>query len=106
MKGFDAYWSRYKKIIESKGVSLKTLVYFGASWCPHCRTMSPVVDEVVTANGMALSKVDADSQKDIVKEYNIGSLPTIVIMDGNKEIYRKSGALSKSELKRVIEQNK
>ena len=91
------------------GISMRklTLVYFSAVWCSACRMMSPVVnsEEVKDAMdevGMSLSKVDADTNKDILQEYDVGSLPTVVILEGNKVVARQVGAMSRTKLIELI----
>lgn len=84
-----------------------TLVYFSAPWCSACRMMSPVVnsEEVKDAMdevGMSLSKVDADTSKDILQEYGVDSLPTVVITDGNKIVAVQRGAVSRTKLIELI----
>ncbi len=88
---------------------ITSLVYFGADWCPHCKRMAPVISAAssnINKMGIHVSKVDADESKDIVKEYNVGGLPSVVLMNGTKEVARKSGYLSESQLMDFINANK
>lgn len=109
MKGFDEYWKKYKKILESRSIKMRklTLVYFSAPWCSACRMMTPVVNseevkEAMDELNMSMSKVDADTNKDILQEYGVDSLPTIVILEGNKIVAVQRGAVSRTKLIEMI----
>jgi thiol-disulfide isomerase/thioredoxin len=91
------------------GVSMKSLVYFSATWCSACKQMSPIINssevaEALKNNKVSISKVDADTSKDIMKEYGIKALPTMVIIDTStgKILYRKVGVVSKGDIIKAI----
>jgi thioredoxin-like negative regulator of GroEL len=45
-----------------------------------------------------VSEIDIDENEKIVRDYNIRGVPTLVMLDGNTEIKRKSGMMMKNEL--------
>lgn len=73
-------------------------LYFTAKWCGACRTMAPTIAKLIS-NNYAIEKIDVDDNKDRAKQYNIASLPTIVILDGDKEIKRFVGKFTENEIK-------
>ena len=83
------------------------IVYFTASWCAPCRVFGPTVDRVLSQfSDVDYQKVDVDSSRDISQRYSISSVPTIVIERNGSQIARKSGAMTASDLTKLIESYK
>ncbi|HMK25102.1 MAG TPA: rhodanese-like domain-containing protein [Chitinophagaceae bacterium] len=89
----EQYWAKIPK-------DKTTLVDFGASWCPPCVKMAPVIDELETVKDLnfLLVKIDAGLHTDIQKALNIEPIPVFIIYKDGKEIWRKQGVVSKEEL--------
>ncbi len=77
-----------------------TLVDFGASWCPPCVRMAPVINELENTKDLnfLLVKVDAGIHTEIQKVLNIEPIPVFIIYKNGKEVWRKQGVVSKEEL--------
>ncbi len=73
------------------------LVDFGAEWCPPCRKMNPIIDELIS-EGYAIIKIDGGTQETLIKEYAISSFPTLILFKNGQEIKRENGFKSKEEL--------
>jgi thioredoxin 1 len=69
--------------------------------------MNPILDEVEKENpSLTITRVDIDSDKDLVEQYKIQSVPTYVILKDGKEVDRIIGAKPKfAFLKRVFPEN-
>jgi thioredoxin 1 len=69
--------------------------------------MNPILDEVEKENpSLTITRVDIDSDKDMVDQYKIQSVPTYVILKDGKEVDRIIGAKPKfAFLKRVFPEN-
>jgi len=91
----------YEAMLQSSSV---TLVDFGASWCPPCRKMEPVIQEIAKENAskMTLVKIDGGSQDDLMKSKQIKQMPTFIIYENGKEVWRKSGLMEKEELVKAL----
>ncbi len=89
--------NQYQEGINSAGV---VLVDFGASWCPPCKRMEPVLDELVKEKGnqFRLFKVDGGKDTDVMKSQNVDALPVFIIYKNGKEVWRHQGIVSKEEL--------
>lgn len=83
------------------------VIDFWATWCGPCKLMNPILDEVEKENpDLAITRVDIDSDKDMVEQYKIQSVPTYVILKDGKEVDRIIGAKPKfAFLKRVFPEN-
>jgi thioredoxin 1 len=83
------------------------VIDFWATWCGPCKLMNPILDEVEKENpDLTITRIDIDSDKDMVEQYNIQSVPTYVILKDGKEIDRIIGAKPKfAFLKRVFPEN-
>lgn len=83
------------------------VIDFWATWCGPCKLMNPILDEVEKENpGLTITRIDIDSDKDMVEKYNIQSVPTYIILKDGKEVDRIIGAKPKfAFLKRVFPEN-
>ena len=71
---------------------------FHASWCGQCKALAPILDEVVKELGVKVTKVDAEKDLTLCTQYGIMNLPTLVILNENKEVARITGVVSKQML--------
>ena len=76
------------------------LVDFYADWCGPCNAMAPVIEELATElDGKAkVGKINVDENSDIAVEYNVMSIPTLIIFKNGKEDKRLVGLRNKEEL--------
>ena len=79
-----------KEIINHKGYAL---VDFWATWCPPCRMMAPVLESAEQQLGDEINfvKVDVDEQQQLATEFDIMSIPTLVVFKDGKPVKRMSG---------------
>lgn len=79
-----------KEIINHKGYAL---VDFWATWCQPCRMMAPVLESAEQQLGDKINfvKVDVDEQQQLATEFDIMSIPTLVVFKDGKPVKRMSG---------------
>jgi thioredoxin 1 len=71
----------------------KSILYFTATWCPPCKAIKPVYEEMATKYpSVAFGKVDVDDNSDAALEFEIKAVPTFVLFDGEDPVERFSGA--------------
>ena len=69
---------------------------FYATWCPSCKQLMPVIDEVAkecAASGydIKFGKVNGEDVEEAVEEQSLDAFPTIIIFKEGKEVFRKKG---------------
>jgi thioredoxin 1 len=77
------------------------LLDFYADWCGPCKVMSPIFEEIEKdyTGLIEFKKVDVESESDLASKYGVMSIPTFVLVNDDKEIDRKIGAMPKEMLK-------
>ena len=81
------------------------LLDFYATWCGPCKMLSPIIDELSEDRSLEVVKNDIDKNEDLVKEFGIMSVPTIVLLKDNKEVARNIGFIRKNDLESWISKN-
>jgi len=69
---------------------------FEAGWCGACKMVQPQLNKVV-AEGITVEKINAEHSAELVTQYNIKNLPTVILVDNSgKEFYRTVGSKMKA----------
>jgi thioredoxin 1 len=76
---------------------MKTMKYFSATWCGPCKVFKPVMNEV-SGEGHSVQFIDVDQSQDLAQQYNVRSVPTVVIEENGVEVDRIMGAVSKQQV--------
>jgi thioredoxin 1 len=82
------------------------LVEFGASWCPPCRMLAPILDEVAGERSAHLDvrTLDVDANPVIQGKYRVMSLPTLLLFVNGEPVRQTIGFLSKGRLLAFIDE--
>jgi len=85
----------YHALIPSSGT---VLVDFGASWCPPCVQMEPILREIESGRHgpVKLQRIDVGIHTGLLKELAIDSYPTFIIVKDGKQVRRRAGMVEKS----------
>jgi thioredoxin 1 len=85
---------------EVKQSDLPVLVDFWATWCPPCKMLTPIIDEIATemAGKLKVGKVDTDASPQVRDSFGINSVPTMVLMKGGEEVERMVGFMPKETI--------
>ncbi|SEA41797.1 thioredoxin [Flavobacterium gillisiae] len=80
------------------------LVDFHATWCGPCKVLGPILKEVKDNLGDRISiiKIDVDKNQQIASQYQVRGVPTMILFQEGKQLWRESGVLDKNAIIKII----
>jgi thioredoxin 1 len=80
------------------------LVDFWATWCGPCKMIAPVLEELAgeKAGELTVAKLDVDANPETARNFNVVSIPTLILFKGGEPVKRIVGAKGKAALLREI----
>lgn len=93
--------SSFSKLISSEK---PVLIDFFADWCGPCKMLSPILKEVKDKLGdrVSIIKIDIDKNQQVASQYQVRGVPTMILFQNGKQLWRQSGVLDKNTIINVI----
>lgn len=92
----------FNKLVQQSNL---VLVDFGATWCPPCRKMEPVLQQLGKdlSGQFTLTKIDAGVHTSLMKQMNVDALPHFFVFKNGQKVWDKQGIVSLEELKKALQ---
>jgi thioredoxin 1 len=93
--------SNFDQLIQSEK---PILVDFFATWCGPCKMLSPILKEVKDQLGDQISiiKIDVDKNQQVAAQYQVRGVPTMILFQKGKQLWRQSGVVDKNAIVNTI----
>jgi len=89
-----------KEVIKSK---VPVLVDFNAEWCGPCQATAAILEPLAEKHDeFKIVSVDVDDQEELAEQYDVTTIPCLVIFKDGKEIARDSGMISEKRILKMI----
>jgi thioredoxin 1 len=77
--------------------------YFTADWCNPCKKVRPIVEEINRESfDLKFQIIDADLNIELVKKFEIKSIPTFIVVDDGEVLRRLTGSQTKNTLEKFL----
>ena len=93
--------SNFDTIIKS---DKPVLIDFFATWCGPCQALAPILKQVKEslAERITILKIDVDKNQQIAAQYQVRGVPTMILFQAGKQLWRQSGVVSKEDIVKII----
>ncbi|MEM5875454.1 MAG: thioredoxin [Candidatus Aenigmatarchaeota archaeon] len=97
----------FEDLVIEMSNKIPVIVDFWAEWCYPCKMLSPVIEKVVKKfNGkVILAKVNVDENPNLAMEYNIMSIPTVLMFKNGNIVDYFVGFIPEDQIEKWIEKN-
>ena len=81
------------------------LADFNADWCGPCQAMKPMLDELAEEqSGYRIVSINIDNEDELAEEYDVTSIPCLVVFRNGKETDRSIGLIAKDAIAALMKE--
>ena len=93
--------SKFQELIDG---DTPLLVDFSAEWCGPCKMLAPELKKFAGAMGdrVRVIKVDVDKNPQAAAHFQVQGVPTLILFRKGSQLWRRSGAMSASQLEQAV----
>ncbi len=96
-----------KNIVDTVNNNDIVIIDFWAPWCGPCQSFAPIYEELSEQHDdIVFSKVNTEEHQDMAAQFQIRSIPTLMVFREQIILYQEAGALPKESMSKMIEQIK
>ena len=101
---FDVDEQNFEELVLKSSQERVIVVDFWAPWCEPCKTLGPVLEEVVTelGPGIALAKVNVDDNQQLARAFRVQGIPAVKIVVDGQLAQEFTGALPKDQIEAIL----
>ncbi len=92
-----------KEVLDS---TVPVLADFWAEWCVPCKMVAPVLEKLAEdyKDKVKVAKINVDQERELASQFNIISIPTILIFQDGKVVKQQIGAVPRTTLEELVKE--
>lgn len=108
VSAFDAKGFNLKEFEGAQSAGKSILVEVTAPWCPSCKAQAPILGELLAKpkfKDLVVFKIDFDSQKDLLRKFDVFMQSTLISFKGAKEVERSTGSTNAAAIEAQLDKS-